>query len=64
MLEVPGQAIMSLKKPAWKDLAGAGSGRDLMEAFAADKQTERKREDSRSGRAESRRPIKVAKLLS
>jgi hypothetical protein len=48
MLEVPGQAIMSLKKPAWKDLAGAGSGRDLMEAFAADKQTERKREDSRS----------------
>jgi AbrB family looped-hinge helix DNA binding protein len=47
-LEVRGQTIVLLKEPAWKKLAGAGSGRDLMAAFAADKKTERKREDSRS----------------
>jgi AbrB family looped-hinge helix DNA binding protein len=47
-LEVRGQEIVLSKKPSWKSLAGAGSDRDLMTAFAAHKKAEREREDSRS----------------
>ena len=45
---VRGQEIVLSKQPAWKKLAGAGSGRDLMTSFASDKKLEREREDSRS----------------
>lgn len=47
-LEVRGQQIVLSKEPAWKQLGGAGAGRDLMSAFAAFKKQEREREDSRS----------------
>jgi AbrB family looped-hinge helix DNA binding protein len=47
-LEVRGQEVVLSKEPAWKKLAGAGAGRDLMTSFAADKKLERDREDSRS----------------
>jgi len=47
-VSVRGQEIVLAKEPAWKKLAGAGAGRDLMTAFAADKKLEREREDSRS----------------
>ena len=33
--------------PDWMKLAGAGTGRELMTAFAADKKLEREHEDSR-----------------
>jgi AbrB family looped-hinge helix DNA binding protein len=48
MLQVRGQEIVLSKEPAWKKLAGAAGGSDLMTAFAADKKEERAREDSRS----------------
>ena len=47
-LEVRGQEIVLSKEPAWKKLEGAAAGRDVMGAFAAFKQQEREREDSRS----------------
>ncbi len=47
-LEVRGQEIVLSKEPGWRKLQGAGAGRDLMEAFAAFRKRERKREDSRS----------------
>jgi len=47
-LEVRGHEIVLSREPAWKRLADAGAGRDLMTAFAADKKREREREDSRS----------------
>jgi AbrB family looped-hinge helix DNA binding protein len=47
-LLVRGQEIVLSKDPAWKKLAGAAAGHDLMTAFATDKKQEREREDSRS----------------
>jgi len=47
-LQVRGQEIVLSKDPAWKKLAGAAAGQDLMTAFAAHKKEERAREDSRS----------------
>jgi AbrB family looped-hinge helix DNA binding protein len=47
-VSVRGTEIVLSKEAAWKKLAGAGAGRDLMTAFIADKQREREREDSRS----------------
>jgi AbrB family looped-hinge helix DNA binding protein len=47
-MELRGQEIVLSKEPAWKMLAGAGAGRNLMTAFAAQKKAEREREDSRS----------------
>jgi AbrB family looped-hinge helix DNA binding protein len=47
-LQVRGQEIVLSKDPVWKKLAGAAAGRDLMTAFAADKEEDRAREDSRS----------------
>jgi AbrB family looped-hinge helix DNA binding protein len=47
-LEVRGREIVLSKDPAWKKLEGAAAGRGLMETFAAFKQQEREREDSRS----------------
>jgi AbrB family looped-hinge helix DNA binding protein len=47
-LEVRGQEIVLSKEPAWRKLKGAAAGRDLMTAFAAFKEQEREREDSRS----------------
>jgi AbrB family looped-hinge helix DNA binding protein len=47
-LEVRGQEIVLSKEPAWKKLQGAAAGSDLMGTFAAFKQQEREREDSRS----------------
>jgi AbrB family looped-hinge helix DNA binding protein len=47
-VRVRGHEIVLSKEPAWKKLAGAAAGHDLMTAFAADKQREREREDSRS----------------
>ena len=47
-LELRGQEIVLSKEPAWKKLRGAAAGTDLMEAFAAHRKQERKREDSRS----------------
>jgi AbrB family looped-hinge helix DNA binding protein len=47
-VQVRGQEIVLSKEPAWKKLAGAAAGTDLLDAFAADKQRERDREDSRS----------------
>jgi AbrB family looped-hinge helix DNA binding protein len=44
-LEVRGQDIVLSKGAAWKRLQGAGG--ELMSAFAAFKQEEREREDSR-----------------
>ena len=44
-LEIRGQNIVLSKEPAWRKLQGAGG--DLMEAFAAFRQDEREREDSR-----------------
>jgi len=45
-LEVRGQDIVLSKEPAWRKLQGAGG--NLMETFAAFRQEEREREDSRS----------------
>ena len=42
-LEIRGQSIVLLKEPAWKKLAGAGSGHNLMAAFATHKKAERER---------------------
>ena len=47
-LEVRGQDIVLSKQPAWKKLRGAAAASDLMSAFAAHRQREREREDSRS----------------
>lgn len=47
-LEVRGQTIILSKEPAWKNLRGAGAGRDLISAFADFKRQEREREDARS----------------
>jgi AbrB family looped-hinge helix DNA binding protein len=47
-LDVRGQEIVLMKEPAWRKLQGAAANRDLMSAFAAFKQQEREREDSRS----------------
>ena len=47
-VHIRGQEIVLSKEPAWKKLAGAAAGNDLMTAFAADKRLEREREDSRS----------------
>jgi antitoxin PrlF len=47
-VQIRGTEIVLSKEPAWKKLAGAGAGHDLMAAFAANKQREREREDSRS----------------
>ena len=47
-VSVRGQEIVLSREAAWKKLAGAGAGRDLMTAFASDKKLEREREDSRS----------------
>jgi AbrB family looped-hinge helix DNA binding protein len=47
-LDVRGQEIVLSKEPAWRKLQGAAADRDLMSAFAAFKQQEREREDSRS----------------
>ena len=44
-LEIRGQNIVLSKEPAWRKLQGAGG--DLMGAFAAFRQDEREREDSR-----------------
>ena len=44
-LEVRGQEIILSKGGAWRRLQGAGG--DLMKAFAAFKEEEREREDSR-----------------
>jgi len=44
-LEIRGQDIVLSKEPTWRNLQGAGG--DLMEAFAAFRQEEREREDSR-----------------
>jgi len=44
-LEVRGQEIVLSKGAAWRSLQGAGG--DLMREFAAFKQEERQREDSR-----------------
>jgi AbrB family looped-hinge helix DNA binding protein len=46
-LDVRGQEIVLSKEPAWRKLQGAAADRDLMSAFAAFKQQEREREDSR-----------------
>ena len=46
-VEVRGQEIVLSKEPAWRKLQGAGADRDLMSAFAAFKQQEHEREDSR-----------------
>lgn len=46
-LDVRGQEIVLAKEPAWKKLQGAAKGIDLMNAFAAFKNQEREREDSR-----------------
>ena len=47
-VEVRGQEIVLSREPAWKKLAGAAAGPDLMSTFAAFKRQEREREDSRS----------------
>jgi AbrB family looped-hinge helix DNA binding protein len=47
-LEVRGHRIVLSKDPAWKRLAGAGAGLGLLEAYIADKQEDRERENSRS----------------
>lgn len=44
-LEIRGQEIVLSKGAAWKKLQGAGG--DLMKTFAAFKEEEREREDSR-----------------
>jgi AbrB family looped-hinge helix DNA binding protein len=46
-LQVRGQEIVLSKEPVWKRLQGAGTGEELMSAFAAFKKQEREREDSR-----------------
>ena len=46
-LEVRGREIVLSPEPAWKELQGAGAGRDLIGAFAAFKKREREREDAR-----------------
>lgn len=47
-LEVRGQEIVLSKEPAWKKLAGAARGSDLVSVLAAERKWEREREDSRS----------------
>jgi AbrB family looped-hinge helix DNA binding protein len=46
-VELRGQEIVLSKEPAWKTLQGAAAGSDLIGAFAAYKQQERERENSR-----------------
>ena len=46
-VEVRGQKIVLSKEPAWKRLAGAGAGTNLIEGYAAYKKKERELEDSR-----------------
>jgi AbrB family looped-hinge helix DNA binding protein len=48
IIHVRGRDLVLSKYSAWKNLAGAGAGHQLMTAFAVDKQRERKREYSRS----------------
>jgi antitoxin PrlF len=47
-VEVRGQKIVLSKEPAWKRLAGAAAGTNLIEAYAAYKKKERELEDSHS----------------
>ena len=46
-LEVRGQQIVLSKDPIWRKLQGAGAGQGVMSTFAAFKEQERAREDSR-----------------
>jgi AbrB family looped-hinge helix DNA binding protein len=46
-VELRGQEIVLFKEPTWKKLQGAAAGSDLIGAFAAYKQQERERENSR-----------------
>lgn len=46
-VEVRGNQIVLSKQPAWKALYGAGAGKNLRRAFAAERRREREREDSR-----------------
>jgi len=47
LLEVRGHEIVLSKEPSWKKLQGAGTGHNLIKAFAAFRKEEREREDSR-----------------
>jgi AbrB family looped-hinge helix DNA binding protein len=47
-VHIRGQEIVLSREPAWRKLAGAGAGRNLMAAFARDRRQEREHEDSRS----------------
>ena len=47
-LEVRGHQIVLSKKPAWKELAGAAAGADLLKRLAAERKWEREHDKSRS----------------
>jgi antitoxin PrlF len=47
-VEVRGHKIVLSKEPAWKKLAGAAAGTNLLEFYKAEKKRERELEDSRS----------------
>jgi len=47
-VEARGAETTGINESAWRKLAGASEAHDLTAAYAADKERDRKREDSRS----------------